>query len=178
MTPHPIIKPLIRKYKTCRRCMIGCISEARVHYSGDIRCDVLFVGDAPNEIDIALDEPFTGPPGKLLRTLIAEADLGQLRIAFTNTIICTPAESSWGKHRAPKKSEISNCSSRLQEFIKLAKPKLLVSVGSAADAALTKMGLYHLSIIHPSAILRQEEQGDIDMARTMAVLKKIPKELK
>jgi len=178
LEPHPLIKPLIRKYRLCKSCYIGCISKSRTHYSGDIKCDLLFIGDAPSDIDISLGEPFSDRAGKLLKTLVHEAGLDHLRIAYTNAIICTPAESDGGKIRKPKKSEITNCSNRLQEFINLAKPKLLIAVGAVADAALTKMELYHLSIIHPAAILRQEEQGDIDMARTMAVLKKIPKELK
>lgn len=172
-SPHPIIKPLIRRYKTCKRCLIGCITSTRVHYRGDIRCDVLFVGDSPSEIDIALGEPMLGPPGKLLNTLIEESKLSEYRIAFTNAIICPPSETDGGRLRKPKKVELANCGSRLQEFIRLAMPTYIVGVGSVACETLTKLDIEHYSIIHPAAILRQEEQGDIDMRRTLNTLEAI-----
>ena len=175
----PILKPLIRRYATCHRCLIGCISATRIHYQGQVKSDILFVGDGPNDIDVALGEPFSGPPGKLLKSLIEESGLFSYRIAFTNTIICVPSETTGGRIRTIKKSEITNCSIRLAEFISIVKPKVIVSVGSIAERAIAKLKeqnaiqakTYH--IIHPSAILRQEDQGDIDMARVLIVLKSI-----
>lgn len=170
---HPIIKPLIRRYSTCRRCLIGCISPSRIHYRGDVKCDILFVGDGPNDIDVVFQEPFSGPPGKLLKSLIDESGLSSYRINFTNAIICVPTEKAGGRIRTIKKSEITNCSSRLQEFISLVKPRIIVAVGAVADQALTKLNLNFFKIPHPSAIIRQEEQGDIDMARVLVTFENI-----
>lgn len=138
-----------------------CEGMRRVVFGrGKVPCDVLFIGEAPGVSEEALGQPFVGPAGKLLDSLI-ERSLESLeapeliRIAFTNIVGCIPRNDE-GKPTAPDISEAKRCASRLQEFIVLAKPKVLVLVGDQACIYSPKpVGVRSFfSILHPAAILR------------------------
>jgi len=157
--------------------LIGCVSNERIYFRGQLRPDILFVGEAVGDVEIALGEPFSGPAGQLLDTLIKESGLDKYKLLFTNSIICIPSNTLGGKLRAPKKTEIDNCSKRLAEFIRLSKPQHIVAVGSVAKRAIEKLHLSFVTIIHPASILRQGEAGYIDHARLVDSLQQLAKRL-
>lgn len=173
----PVLKPHIVQYDKCRACLIGCITNTRVYYRGQLRPDILFVGEAVGDVEIALGEPFVGPAGQLFDSLIHETGLDKYRLLFTNSIICVPSDTIGGKLRTPKNTEIVNCSKRLNDFINLTRPKHIVAVGAVAKRALEKLHVVHDSIIHPASILRQGEAGYIDHARLVDSLEKLEKKI-
>lgn len=77
--------------------------------------------------------------------------LNELSYVLTNTVCCRPESN-----RDPTREERSTCLNRLAEFIKIAKPKLLVNVGK--HASLTGMALVNhlnpmprfLDVMHPA----------------------------
>lgn len=146
----------------------------KVFYRGSVPCDVLFVGEAPGDTELVLREPFVGPSGRYLDRVINQVlkDHGKVTTAFTNAIACAPLEEETLRFRPPKKSEISSCSPRLQEFVNLCDPSSIVCLGATAKKAIAKIDTEAEVFfgIHPSAILRQGERGALDSARLTAVI--------
>lgn len=163
----------INRYSKCISCPLGKISKTKVFYRGSVPCDVLFVGEAPGDTELALGEPFLGPSGNLLNEIIAESLNVKYSTCFTNTVLCTPADSPSAKLRAPKKAEVSACSNRLFQFIDIVEPKYIIAVGRVAESSLKKLNLTYDYIPHPSSILKQEERGNLDRARACRTLSKI-----
>jgi DNA polymerase len=173
----PLLKPHYNRFQKCRQCLIGCVSDVRVFYKGPSRCDVLFIGDAPTDIDIALGEPFSDKAGKMLDDLISQSGLNKYRLGFTNTVVCVPSNSLGGKLRTPKTSETKNCSLRLNHLIGIVKPKQLVSVGSQAEKGVKLLNLDYTQLTHPNKILMLDENGEIEFARCLKTLKDVKRKL-
>lgn len=160
----------IQKWKNCTRCPLHEVRQKVVFVRGIVPCDVLFVGEAPGKSEDNRGQPFIGKAGKLLDNIISRAiaTLGhpKVRTAFTNLIGCIPIhtdeDGTKGK-TTPEHDEIVACSGKLYELVELAKPKLVVRVGSLArewcgDEYKYNLNIAptadHVHIVHPAAILR------------------------
>ena len=90
-----------------------------------------------------------------------------LKWAMTNVVVCCSEGS-------PPETCIKSCLPRLSEFIKMAKPKLLVAVGKVADSTIIKEGLNKQTkmtvIAHPSWMLRQEDP-ELEIQRAILTLR-------
>jgi DNA polymerase len=160
-----------RKWQACTRCLIAEYTETKVLYRGTTPCNLLIVGEAPGDSELALNKPFIGPSGKLLNKVIAEAIAekdAEVQVAYTNAVACAPFNDNY-QLRPPTLDEIENCSVRLAEYIQIAQPIVIVGLGNIAKKALQRLGdaiepkvLYG---VHPAAILRQGERGSLDLAR-------------
>lgn len=147
------------KWKDCTKCPLCSQRSKIVLARGTIPCDVCFIGEAPGESEDTLGQPFVGPAGKILDSIIYEAGLMDsldTPYAMTNLVACFPADAKRDGINEPERSEIKACEERLREFITLCKPKLLVLVGSLAQQYVLAMNLRirTAGIVHPAAILR------------------------
>lgn len=142
-----------------------CERARRVFWRGRIPCDVAFVGEAPGESENVLGQPFIGEAGKLLdriierscRTLLCPVcgraqqntpsgttcanghggeDGRPVRIGLTNVVGCIPRTGDGGKAGEPDDDQVVACAPRLQEFLALARPRLVVAVGKVAEGWL------------------------------------------
>lgn len=173
MTPY---QKHVAKWKDCTRCSL-CEGRSRVVLAkGRIPCDVLFVGEAPGASEDSIGRPFVGPAGHLLDEMIAEALKvlnfpSDYRLAFTNLVACIPLGDDGDKVKDPPKEAIQACAPRLQEFIALAKPDLIVAVGKLSAKYLIPQGVAGEQIIHPAAILRADiSQRGLLIQRTVVTL--------
>ena len=163
-------------WKDCTRCPLCETRRSVVLYRGSIPCDFLLVGEAPGEIEDLRGRPFVGPAGKLLNQILLDVlvhRLKNLRYAITNIVACIPIiedELSSGKTRAPDKNEAKACKPRLEKFIEICKPRLIVTLGKTAEKYLPGHSASTLGIIHPAAILRMENDGQKDLAIKRATL--------
>ncbi len=159
----------VDRWSLCHRCPLGSQRTKICLARGQLPCDVLFVGEAPGVSEDLLGYPFAGPAGHLLNEWVAAASAvfeetfaKSPRVGFTNLVACFPREAKESGDHQPEPDEIKECSPRLNELLKLAKPKLVVCVGALADKWVRKikfgvdLGLdpQILSIVHPSAVLR------------------------
>lgn len=120
-----------------------------VMYRGKVPCDVLLIGEAPGQSEDALGVPFIGPAGKLLDDIVSKAlsdllvtedqvTIGKhgpgdpMRIAYTNMVCCIPRDEDGKKWHEPDDEQIKCCGPRLVEFVRIAKPKMIVAVGTVA----------------------------------------------
>lgn len=165
------------RWRDCKKCSLWRGRSRMVFTRGHVVADVLFVGEAPGESENVLGVPFIGPAGKLLDTLIAQSERESiygpghrethpLAKCFTNLVCCIPYDEQSNKAGEPPVEAIRACRPRLQEFVEICRPKLIVMVGSLSQkwapmaigygTEATEIGPQPqwASIVHPAAILR------------------------
>ena len=169
----------VSKWRNCSQCKLCDQRYMIVLGKGQAPCDILLVGEAPGESEDVHGQPFVGPAGYLLDQIVSRST-GSLRKAYTNLVGCFPAVSKQlGTHR-PYEDEIEACRPRLQEFIELAEPKLIVAVGSLAETYLPpalNAIVYSggrveghptvkqvIGIVHPAHILKRMPRAQQGMA--------------
>ena len=151
------------RWQSCKACSLHETRCRVVIARGTIPCDVLFIGQAPGQNEDIIGQPFVGPAGKQLDRIVEESLGGDpnVRIAFTNVVACFPTTD--GQEREPDHDEIQACRPRLEEFIGIASPRLIVAVGTVARKALEQgyraspklpAGVKLIDVIHPAAIFR------------------------
>lgn len=144
----------VRRWKDCRACPLWEVRSSVVLARGKLPCDVLLLGEAPGKSEDYLGEPFVGPAGKLMDSIVADAipemtcccgspldgkhdhytcgpPIPGPRVAFTNLIACIPLDDGKKTEEPPDESVLA-CAPRLAEFVRIADPRLLVCVGKNA----------------------------------------------
>ena len=150
----------VERWRDCTACPLSRQRTNIVLARGTVPCDVLLVGEAPGASEDAIGLPFIGPAGHLLDQIIERALPDEVTTAMTNLVCCYPAEAKARGDNEPEVAEIKACRPRLQEFIGVAAPRLVVLVGSLAndwvqhDTRGRVGGAKVVSIVHPAAILR------------------------
>lgn len=156
----PNIKNHVQKWNGCKRCLIGDLATRTVMYRGEIPCDVLLIGEAPGFDEDDQGKPFVGKSGELLDFLIEKSYLNRLKLCISNLVACRPCNYKNAPNREPSVEEVENCQDRLIEFVKIAKPKVLVNVGkvSARLFPFRKFpNLVSKQILHPSHLLHRNQ---------------------
>lgn len=164
----------------------------RVLCRGQVPCDVLLAGEAPGRSEDTLGVPFVGPAGRLIQSIVDDAagqvrlcsvcrraqvwNGKQLtcpnrhsgaapeavRIAWTNCVGCLPRSFDGQKAGEPSEEQKEACQPRLEEFIALAAPRLIVCVGTVARDWLAQG--YKMSVKLPDprpAIISVDRPEDI-----------------
>lgn len=137
-------KEHVARWQDCTVCSLHLCRRKVVMARGVLPCEVVFVGEAPGESEDVLGRPFVGPAGHLQDEIIERAFFGfaDLRWSFTNLVCCIPRDDDGGKATEPDKVHIKACSSRLREFMWLARPRLVVLVGSLAKKSILGQAVF------------------------------------
>jgi uracil-DNA glycosylase family 4 len=169
-----------RRWENCQLCKLADTRRHVVLARGRIPCDVLFVGEAPGLSEDVLGQPFVGPAGQLLDQIIQTALSGrEYRIAFTNIVACLPTGEEGLKAGEPERECIKACAPRLQQFVNLCDPRLIVTVGALAAKNLPIGCLLNpdgsrrefIDVMHPAAILRMDvTQKPLAIKRAVIIL--------
>ena len=148
----------------CRDCPLGATRRKLVFGVGDPDSDIMFIGEGPGEQEDLQGEPFVGPAGKLLDTMLEIIDLDRKHIYIANIVKCRPP-----LNRDPKPEEIDACRKWLTRQIAMVDPKIIVCLGRIAATSLIrddfritrehgqwyeKNGRRFTATFHPSALLR------------------------
>lgn len=148
---------LADEYERCTKCPALCQSRSEVVFgSGNVRADLMIIGEAPGEEEDGEGIPFVGKSGRLLMDLIRmrwpeterltalkEIDdddefFDDLRdylddyIFWTNTTLCWPGEGN----RTPSAKELKACKERLHKTIYAVDPMLILVAGKTALSTL------------------------------------------
>lgn len=138
--------------------------------NGQVPCDVLFVGEAPSVGADVIGKPFIGESGYTFQKMVAAAMPDTIRRVYTNVVGCIPRNPGPGKAvTQPPAEAILACRPRLQEFIALCNPKLILAVGRVAVSALAEMQAEEMFpttipvvyVTHPSHIMQTQFNGSI-----------------
>lgn len=185
----------VEKWRECRLCPLAEQRNRICIARGTIPATVLFLGEAPGASEDAIGLPFVGPAGQLLdnetesrpgivqRALPCHLEWSEqkrtnvwvmdIAVAFVNLVCCFPREAKAAGDSEPTHEEILACRPRLEEFIRLAQPKLVVTVGSLATGYYRWDGVTRtIDIVHPAAILRMPlAQKQMAAQKTVVVLR-------
>ena len=155
---------LKRECAGCERCALGRTRMNLVFGVGNENADVMFIGEGPGEQEDLKGEPFVGPAGQLLDTMMEIIGLDRTKVYIANIVKCRPP-----RNRDPLPNEQDACIGWLQRQIELVDPKLLVFLGRIAAQVFIKpdfrisrehgqwfeaAGRPCMALYHPSALLR------------------------
>lgn len=157
----------VAKWGQCRLCPLCETRDKVVFARGKLPADILLCGEGPGISENIRGIPFDGPAGKLLDQIVARALQGgweHLRVVHCNLVMCIPLSPLTGqKIDKPEPEHVEACRPRLEEFIRIASPKLVVAVGGQPDDYLKQGfkgsvkvpdGVRIVTVRHPAAILR------------------------
>jgi len=118
----------------CRRCPR---MQSTPVSGGPILSQVMIVGQAPGPREPALERPFAHTAGQTLFRWFEEScgineAAVRSKIYFAAVCRCFPGKNSGGTDRVPAPEEIRNCSSWLDEEIRILLPRLIIPVGRLA----------------------------------------------
>lgn len=155
---------LKRECAGCERCELGRTRTNLVFGVGNENADVMFIGEGPGEQEDLKGEPFVGPAGQLLDTMMEIIGLDRTKVYIANIVKCRPP-----RNRDPLPNEQDACIGWLHRQIELVDPKLLVFLGRIAAQVFIKpdfrisrehgqwfeaAGRPCMALYHPSALLR------------------------
>lgn len=184
------------KLKGCRQCRLHETRRNVVIGRGQIPADILFVGEAPGQVEDTLATPFVGPSGKLLNQMIQDG-LGlygeEVRYEYdftrctihnrqcvicyyiTNTVFCHPTDSFAGGNRAPHKDEMEACRRNFAIILSKVNPKIIVAVGKIAERYCQKLRKQYqiVPIVHPAFLLRQGGPASPYYLSTIRILSEV-----
>ena len=164
---------LASRWDDCRDCPLHKTRTQLVHARGQMPADVLYIGEAPGEIEDTLGEPFIGPAGKHLDKILARVP--SHTYCIINVVACWPKDPT-GKTRAPVFDERQKCTMRVTELYRLAHPSKIVLLGKTAEMGWreTKINFPSnktLILPHPSNLLRGDKgPGHSDFERCVLQL--------
>ena len=157
---------------------------------------LMFIGEAPGDVEVGEGTPFCGPAGQELDKHLRICKIPRDKVSVGNIVRCQTKDGQ--KNREPTKTEIQYCSLYLDEFIEAGSPRVIVALGNSAFNALIgpqKVGvtklrgrvfwyqdkeIYVISTFHPSYFLRDlgtyswkrsivELRADLLLARKLCV---------
>ena len=151
-------------------CPLKKTAKNMVFSDGNPRANIMFIGEAPGEIEDKTGKPFKGEAGKLLDKMLHAIQLNRENVYLTNIIFWRPPGN-----RKPTEEEISACLPFVKKHINLINPKILVLVGATAASAILNIqtgitqirgrwknietedikNLKSIAIFHPAFLLRQ-----------------------
>ena len=137
-----------RTLAACRRC--GHVGDVRPIVSLARRTQVMLVGQAPGKVEAGGGRAFAGRAGQTLFRWFGRVGLDEKtlreRIYIAAITRCYPGPSASGRgDRVPSPVERENCSTWLDDELRLLKPTLLIPVGRLAiERFLPKLPLDEL----------------------------------
>jgi len=161
-------KDIFYRVRLCPGCELKIHKTRRnskqVIGRGDIPSDLLFIGEAPGKTEDMLGEPFVGPSGNLLETMIKEASFAagvqrHLNYFITNTVLCRPwiwdeEDELCGQNRKPSEDEVLACMPNVIEIARVVRPSLVIFVGKVSEQYYKREFPESISINHPAFHLR------------------------
>lgn len=163
---------LERIRKEAQSCTACRLCETRTHVvfgeGNSTQPLILFVGEGPGEEEDKTGRPFVGRAGELLTSAIEKG----LKLKRSDIYICNVVKCRPPGNRNPLPDEVSSCEGYLYSQIRLIQPKVIITLGSPAQKALTKLdqgisklrgkwlsweGIKVMPTFHPAYILRNPE---------------------
>lgn len=124
---------LAAQVRECTRCDLHHGRQQAVFGSGDRNARWLFIGEGPGAEEDRQGEPFVGPAGQLLTSMIAALGMSRREVYIANVVKCRPPGN-----RDPELDEVANCIGYLQRQIALIQPSVIVLLGRVAAHAMLR----------------------------------------
>lgn len=169
----------------CKGCDLWQHATQTVFGEGTQSATAMLIGEQPGNDEDLAGRPFVGPAGKLLDEALSAAGIDRGKTYVTNAVkhFKFTLRGKRRIHEKPGALELTACMPWLQAEIAVVKPKVIVCLGATAGQAVigkswrvtkdrgvfvpSMLAEYLMGTIHPSAILRAEDQ---DREREMEML--------
>jgi uracil-DNA glycosylase len=186
LIPESLTLPKLREAAAnCRACPLWKGGTQTVFGEGLKRARLMLIGEQPGDREDIEGHPFVGPAGRILDKALERARIERGDAYVTNVV----KHFKWtpkGKrriHQTPRAEEIKACAPWLEAELDVVDPEVLVCLGATAVKAVigskarvmkdhgqfldSRLGRAAMPTLHPSAILRAEDQ---DREDAMAML--------
>lgn len=173
-----------RNKQSCASCGLykNCLSPRMKPY-GKNKQNIMFIGEAPGELEDKRNKPWQGRVGSLLRVVLKELgfDLFEQGLSY-NSCNCRPP-----KNATPTPNQINCCRPKVLKAIQENKPNVIVLLGNTAIQSvignrwrkdlggITKwrgwcipdqdLKAWICPVYHPSFVDRNEERNGLNLAR-------------
>lgn len=127
------MKKLKKIVEQCNKCALKDGRTNAVFGSGNIKADVMIIGEAPGKNEDEQGLPFVGKAGKYLDELLSLAGLKREDVYIANVLKCRPPSN-----RDPRAEEIQACAPYLREQTAKINPKVIVTLGNFATRFILK----------------------------------------
>ncbi|MGE5260349.1 MAG: UdgX family uracil-DNA binding protein [Actinomycetota bacterium] len=176
--PNKALKLLAEEARGCTRCDLYKNATQTVFGEGPADARMMLVGEQPGDQEDLTGRPFVGPAGKVLDAALEAADIDRARVYITNAVKHFKNEPRGKRrlHKKPDTSEIDICRFWLDNEIEIIRPRIVVALGATAARGImrksltinanrgriieTPNGVSGLITVHPSYLLRLEEERD------------------
>jgi uracil-DNA glycosylase family 4 len=139
---------LVSEAKNCLLCGRMNGSQRVIgHASGRMDAPIMFIGEAPGRLGAdASAIPFHGDKaGDNFESLLEQVGLSRYDCFITNAILCNPKDDK-GNNATPSRDELSNCAPFLRRQLDLVDPKIVVTLGAQALAAIGRIEPHDLQL--------------------------------
>ena len=181
-----------KEVEACTKCSLHKTRTNSVFGEGNIKAELMFIGEAPGRDEDKQGKPFVGRAGQLLTDIIAAIGLKREDVYIANILKCRPPDN-----RNPLPEEITECTPYLYTQIEHIKPKVICTLGKFSSQTLLQTetpisqlrGKFHeyrgiklMPTYHPAYLLRNSI-GKKDVWEDMQLIAKelglkIPKKQK
>ena len=181
------LENLKNKISLIDNCDLKNNAKKMVFSDGNIKSQIMIVGEGPGEKEDEIGKPFVGDAGNLLNKMLSAININRESVYITNVVNFRPPNN-----RKPTSAEINRYSVFLREHILIINPKILIIMGSTAMEALVgnnikiskDRGKWKEIIIknktftsivtfHPAYLLRQPDQKKYSWSDLKEIRKKI-----
>lgn len=164
-------EPLREMVAGCTACALCESRRNTVFGVGHRQAHWMIIGEAPGEQEDLRGEPFVGPAGQLLDSMLMALGLTrdeappERQVFIANTLKCRPP-----RNRNPEPEELARCEPYLQRQIALVQPRVILAMGRFAVQSLLRSsepigklrgrvhqyeGVPLVVTYHPAYLLRQ-----------------------
>lgn len=164
------MKELEGQVRTCQLCRLAKTRTKAVPGEGDVRAEVMFIGEGPGYHEDKQGRPFVGAAGQFLNELLGIAGLSRESVYIANVVKCRPPQN-----RDPMPDEIAACAPYLARQMALINPRIIVTLGRYSMAqffpgerisqihgtARMVDGRMCVAMYHPAAGLHQASLADV-----------------
>jgi uracil-DNA glycosylase family protein len=175
----------------CTRCPLYKCGTQTVFGEGPVDAPLMFVGEQPGDQEDLAGRPFVGPAGQLFDRALGDAGIDRGAAYVTNAVKHFKFERRGKRriHQKPDGGEIDACRWWLDQERAILVPRLTVALGATAARALlqrvvtisaTRGRAHRLAdggeawvTVHPSFLLRVQDNKEAEYARFVEDLRRI-----
>jgi DNA polymerase len=127
---------LAEAVRGCQRCGLHTTRTQTVFGVGRRDAKLMIIGEAPGAEEDRQGEPFVGPAGQLLNSMLRAINLRREDVYIANVLKCRPPNN-----RDPRPEEAATCTPYLNRQIELLRPRVMLAVGRIASQWLLQTEL-------------------------------------
>jgi DNA polymerase len=176
-------KTLVADVAACQKCGLYSTRTHTVFGEGNIRAELMFIGEGPGADEDRLGRPFVGKAGQLLDKMIGVLGLAREDVYIANIVKCRPPNN-----RDPKPEEEDCCLPYLKAQVAFIKPKIIVCLGRVAAKRLIdehisitaargkwvqRKNFFIMPTYHPAALLRDPAKKKEAYADLLTIKEKL-----